>query len=213
MKARRWESASTNGRRTARSSRSSRPRRAARRITSGSTASKTTAPAASRPRSCAASARSAAAGRSKPSSSTTSSATSTTQTRTRGIHKWLADPDAPARSESWRFSGRPATSRIAKVSASTRCPTARGYIVSVDQLPGESVFHVYRREGEPGRPHDHSEELASFTGGADGTDGLDVTSAPLGPEFPDGLLVAMNSCEPQLPSVPLARHPRSNALR
>lgn len=55
------------------------------------------------------------------------------------------------------------------------------------------MFHVYKREGEPGRPHDHSAELLSFTGGADGTDGLDVTSAPLGPDFPDGLLVAMNS--------------------
>jgi outer membrane receptor protein involved in Fe transport len=62
-----------------------------------------------------------------------------------------------------------------------------------DRLPGESVFHMYKREGEPGRPHDHSAELLSFTGGADGTDGLDVTSAPLGPDFPDGLLVAMNS--------------------
>ena len=72
-------------------------------------------------------------------------------------------------------------------------PDGKGYIVSVDQLPGESVFHVYKREWEPGRPHDHSAELLSFTGGADGTDGLDVTSAPLGPDFPDGLLVAMNS--------------------
>src|SRR5262249_27024249 len=68
-----------------------------------------------------------------------------------------------------------------------------GYIVSVDQLPGESIFHIYKREGEPGRPHDHSAELMRFKGGADGTDGLDVTSAPLGPEFPDGLVVAMNS--------------------
>jgi len=35
--------------------------------------------------------------------------------------------------------------------------------------------------------------LLSFKGGADGTDGLDVTSASLGPEFPDGMMVAMNS--------------------
>ena len=62
-------------------------------------------------------------------------------------------------------------------------PDGNGYIVSVDQLPGESIFHVYRREGEPGRPHDHSTELLSFKGGADGTDGLDVTSASLGPGF------------------------------
>ena len=60
-------------------------------------------------------------------------------------------------------------------------------------MPGESVFHVYRREGEPGRPHDHSQMVMSFTGHADATDGVDVTSAPLGPEFPVGLVVAMNS--------------------
>jgi 3-phytase len=65
--------------------------------------------------------------------------------------------------------------------------------VAVDQLPGESIFHVYRREGEPGRPHDHSKELLTFKGGADGTDGLDVSSAALGPDFPDGLMIAMNS--------------------
>ena len=41
--------------------------------------------------------------------------------------------------------------------------------------------------------HDVAPKVASFTGGADGTDGLDVVSAPLGSDFPDGLLVAMNS--------------------
>jgi len=65
--------------------------------------------------------------------------------------------------------------------------------VSVDQLPGESIFHVYKREGEPGSPHDHSAELLTFKGGADATDGLDVSSAALGPNLPDGLMVAMNS--------------------
>jgi 3-phytase len=72
-------------------------------------------------------------------------------------------------------------------------PNGKGYIVSVDQLPRESIFHVYRREGEPGRPHDHSAVLLSFSGGADSTDGLDVMSASLGAEFPSGALVAMNS--------------------
>jgi hypothetical protein len=36
-------------------------------------------------------------------------------------------------------------------------------------------------------------EVVRFTGGADATDGLEVTSAPPRPEFPDGRLVAMNS--------------------
>jgi myo-inositol-hexaphosphate 3-phosphohydrolase len=35
--------------------------------------------------------------------------------------------------------------------------------------------------------------LASFKGGADSTDGLEVTSAALGSDFPDGMMVAMNS--------------------
>ena len=52
---------------------------------------------------------------------------------------------------------------------------------------------MYRREGEPGRPHDHSRVLLTFKGGADGTDGLEVTSAGLGPDFADGAMVAMNS--------------------
>jgi 3-phytase len=30
-------------------------------------------------------------------------------------------------------------------------------------------------------------------GGADSTDGLEITSRPLGPKFPRGLMVAMNS--------------------
>ena len=86
-----------------------------------------------------------------------------------GIHKWPADPDAPgARIASSRCSARADIGRTARASASIRCPEGKGYIVSVDQLPGESIFHVYPREGEPGRPHDHSTELLTFTGGADG---------------------------------------------
>ena len=54
-------------------------------------------------------------------------------------------------------------------------------------------MHRYKREGEPGRPHDHSAVVQSFQIGADGTDGLDVTSTPLGPRFPNGLLIMMNS--------------------
>ena len=110
-----------------------------------------------------------------------------------GIHKWLADPDAPGADRELTVFGTTGYKQDREGLGIYTMPDGKGYIVSVDQLPGESVFHVYKREGEPGRPHDHSAEVLSFTGGADGTDGLDVTSAPLGPDFPDGLLVAMNS--------------------
>jgi 3-phytase len=110
-----------------------------------------------------------------------------------GIHKWLADPDAPGADRELTVFGTTGYKQDREGLGIYTMPAGKGYIVSVDQLPSASVFHVYKREGEPGRPDDHSAELLTFTGGADGTDGLDVTSAPLGPDFPDGLLVAMNS--------------------
>ena len=110
-----------------------------------------------------------------------------------GIHKWLADPDAPGANRELALFGTTGYQRDREGIGIYALAGGKGYIVSVDQLPDESVFHVYRREGEPGRPHDHSRVLLSFTGGADGTDGLDVTSAPLGPDFPDGMMIAMNS--------------------
>jgi 3-phytase len=110
-----------------------------------------------------------------------------------GIHKWYADPDAPGADRELALFGRTGYQQDREGLGVYNLRNGAGYIISVDQLPGESVFHVYRRQGEPGRPHDHSAELLSFTGGADGTDGLDVTSASLGPEFPTGLFVAMNS--------------------
>jgi 3-phytase len=64
--------------------------------------------------------------------------------------------------------------------------------VCTDQLDGNSEYHVYAREGEPGRPHDHTREIAVVAGEADATDGLEISS-PLGPGLPCGVMVAMNS--------------------
>ncbi|MBM3747702.1 MAG: phytase, partial [Acidobacteria bacterium] len=68
-----------------------------------------------------------------------------------------------------------------------------GYLVCTDQLDGSSEYRIYRREGAPGRPHDHSEVLKVVRGGADSTDGIEITSSALGSQFPHGLMVAMNS--------------------
>jgi 3-phytase len=110
-----------------------------------------------------------------------------------GIHKWHADPDAPGADQELALFGTAGYQSDREGLGIYALSNGTGYIVSVDQLRGESVFHVYRREGEPGRPHDHSKEVMTFRGHADSTDGLDVTSIPLGPDFPDGLVVAMNS--------------------
>ena len=110
-----------------------------------------------------------------------------------GIHKWAADPDSPDAARELALFGTTGYEQDREGIGIYSLPNGKGYIVSVDQLPRESIFHVYRREGEPGRPHDHSAVLLSFSGGADSTDGLDVMSASLGAEFPSGALVAMNS--------------------
>jgi 3-phytase len=110
-----------------------------------------------------------------------------------GIHKWHADPDAPDAGRELALFGRTGYLGDREGLGIYATDATTGFIVSVDQTPGDSAIHLYRREGKPSQPHDHSEDVAIFRVGADETDGLDVTSSSLGPEFPKGLLVAMNS--------------------
>jgi 3-phytase len=110
-----------------------------------------------------------------------------------GIHKWAADPDSPEAARELALFGTTGYEQDREGLGIYSLPEGKGYIVSVDQLPGESIFHVYKREGEPGRPHDHHATLLTFKGGADSTDGLEVTSAALGPGLTSGAVIAMNS--------------------
>jgi len=110
-----------------------------------------------------------------------------------GIHKYHADPDHPKAAEELAHFGTNGFQGDREGIAIYALPGGHGYIVCTDQLPGNTKYHVYRREGKPGRPHDHSELVKVFYGGADETDGIEITSAPLGPRFPNGLMVAMNS--------------------
>jgi hypothetical protein len=72
-------------------------------------------------------------------------------------------------------------------------PDGTGYIVATDQLDEDSEYHLYPREGTAGNPHDHSREIAVLRGGADATDGIEISSSALGPGLPNGAFVAMNS--------------------
>ena len=64
-------------------------------------------------------------------------------------------------------------------------PGGAGYLVCTDQIAGNSEYHVYtRRENRP---------VGVFRVGADATDGIEVCSAPLGPRFPQGVFLAMDS--------------------
>jgi 3-phytase len=66
------------------------------------------------------------------------------------------------------------------------------WLITTDQIDGGSIYHLHPRNGLPGRPHAHP-IVASFTMRADATDGIDATNTPLGPRFPAGIFVAMNS--------------------
>jgi 3-phytase len=110
-----------------------------------------------------------------------------------GIHKYHADPDHAEAARELAHFGRTGFRADREGIAIYERNDGTGYIVCTDQLSANSEYHIYRREGEPGRPHDHSRLLKVVRGGADSTDGLEIASRPLGPNFPGGLMVAMNS--------------------
>jgi len=110
-----------------------------------------------------------------------------------GIHKWHADPDHPDAARELAHFARTGFRGDREGIAVYALPDGTGYIVCTDQLDGNSEYHIYPREGSAGNPHDHSRELAVFRGGADATDGLEISSAALGPALPHGIMIAMNS--------------------
>jgi 3-phytase len=110
-----------------------------------------------------------------------------------GIHKYAADTDAPSAAQELAHFGQTEFRADREGIAIYAREDGGGYIISTDQIQGNSEYHIFRREGEPGRPHDHSSTLKIVRGGADSTDGLEITSRPLGPSFPSGIMVAMNS--------------------
>jgi PKD repeat protein len=71
------------------------------------------------------------------------------------------------------------------------CANGTGYILLSSQ--GNKRVKVYRREGDPGNPHGHSLVTTIYTPNVGGTDGLDVTNRPAGPNFPFGFLAKHNS--------------------
>ena len=104
-----------------------------------------------------------------------------------GIHKYHADPDRPdAARELAHFGQSGFRGDREGLGIYTRAG-GEGYIVCTDQLPGSSEYRIFPRQVDQSRP------LKVVRGGADSTDGIEVTSAPLGPRFPSGLMVVMNS--------------------
>ena len=110
-----------------------------------------------------------------------------------GIHKWHADPDHPDAARELAHFGRTGFRGDREGIAIYALPDGTGYIVCTDQIDEDSEYHLYPREGTAQNPHDHSREIAIIRGGADATDGLDISARALGPGLPHGVMVAMNS--------------------
>ena len=110
-----------------------------------------------------------------------------------GIRKYHADPDHPDAARELASIGVDGYEGDREGLAIYETGSGTGYLVSSDQVAGGTRVKLYKREGAPGRPHDHSEVHTILTA-ADSTDGLEVTSQAL-PGFSRGVLVMMNSSD------------------
>lgn len=109
------------------------------------------------------------------------------------IRKWHADPDNPQSASELAVFAVDGFAAQREGIGIFRRPDGAGEVAAIDQTPGSSTLHLFRRDGSARGLHDHSETIKVVATGADDTDGIEVVDVPLGPAFPHGALVAMNS--------------------
>ncbi|MSU66394.1 MAG: phytase [Opitutus sp.] len=107
-----------------------------------------------------------------------------------GVHKYLADPDAPRANDELALFGTNGYASDHEGISLYKINDGTGYILVSDQQANQ--FRIYKREGEPGRPHEHT-LVKTVPVSAIESDGSEVTSAVLSPKFPSGLFVAMSN--------------------
>jgi len=108
---------------------------------------------------------------------------------TAGVHKYLADPDAPGADQELAFFGTDGFTGDQEGISIYKVNDGTGYILVSDQQA--NTFRIYKREGEPGAPHDH--QLVKIVKvSTNESDGSDVTNIPVDGRFPSGLFVAMS---------------------
>lgn len=105
-----------------------------------------------------------------------------------GIRKYYADPDSS--NDELAFFGKSGFVDDQEGIAIYTYDDGTGYILVSDQ--GGHRLQIFPREGIPGKPHDHP-VIAIIPVSANDTDGVEVTSTPLGFAFPRGMLVMMSS--------------------
>ena len=108
---------------------------------------------------------------------------------TAGIHKYRADPDAPGADQELAFFGTDGFAGDQEGISIYKIDDGTGYILVSDQQA--NTFRIFRREGEPGDPHNH-QLIKIVRVSANESDGSDVTNVPVDERFPSGLVVAMS---------------------
>jgi 3-phytase len=106
-----------------------------------------------------------------------------------GVHKYLADPDAPGADQELALFGTDGFTQDREGISFYAVNDGTGYLLVSDQQA--NAFRVFRREGEPGAPHDHR-FITSVRVSTNESDGSEVTSLALGDRFPSGIFVAMS---------------------
>ena len=107
-----------------------------------------------------------------------------------GIRKYHADPDRSDANEELALFAT--TGFVEDHEGMAIYPTSdsTGFLIASDQQ-GQRI-QIFRREGEPGKPHEHR-SMVTIPVSAMETDGLEVTSYPVSPRFPRGVLIMMST--------------------
>ncbi len=108
-----------------------------------------------------------------------------------GVRKYHADPDEADADKELAVLGRKGFKRDHE-GISIYNKDGDGYIIVSDQQANR--FWIWSRQGLPGKPHEHR-LLKIVTTAAIESDGNEVTSVALSPEFPSGMLVAMSNAK------------------
>jgi 3-phytase len=106
-----------------------------------------------------------------------------------GVRKYHADPDAPDADIELAIFGTDGFADQREGISIYQIDDGTGYILVSDQQG--NAFRIFKREGEPGNPHDHR-FVKSVKVSTNESDGSEITSAVLDPRFPSGLFVAMS---------------------
>jgi 3-phytase len=106
-----------------------------------------------------------------------------------GVKKYHADPDHPDAATELAVFGTEGFAEDREGISIYKINDGTGYILVSDQQA--NAFRIFRREGEPGNPHDHR-LVKVVRVSTNESDGSDVTSSVLDPRFPSGLFVAMS---------------------